>query len=356
LERARPIGSLDGLVHFQVSSLITEQNMGHEQTVAVIGAGIAGLACARRLQRSEIKVTIFEKSRGVGGRVATRRTDSGASFDHGAQYFTARDQNFTAQVQEWCAEGTAAIWDGRVVDLREGLAVDPGRKDERYVGVPAMNAIAKSLAKTLDVRVNTAIQSVCRLEDKWHLTDSGGTGHGPYDTLISTAPPEQTRVLFGEHASALLVAMTRATMEPCWAVMLELHQPMNLAFDAAFVRDSPLSWVARNSSKPQRAGPECWVLHASASWSRENLETPAGNIAATLTEQLWQSTRHPPLPVAAAITHRWRYARPLDPLAERYLLDRRANLGACGDWCGGARVEGAYLSGLAMAEALLQKN
>ena len=309
--------------------------MGHDQTVAVIGAGIAGLACARRLQRSGMKVTIFEKSRGVGGRVATRRSETGAAFDHGAQYFTARDLIFTQQVQEWCAEGSAAIWDGRLVNLIKGLPVDPERPYPRYVGVPAMSDIAKSLAKGLDVRVNAAIQSVCRLGDPWQLTDSAGACHGPYDKLISTAPPEQTRVLFGELSSALLIAMTSVIMEPCWAVMLQLHEPMNLAFDAAFVRDSPLSWIARNSSKPQRGGPECWVLQASASWSRENLEQPASNIAAMLIEQLWQSTRHAPLRVAAAVAHRWRYAAPPGPLAQRCLLDRQANLGACGDWCGG---------------------
>lgn len=325
------------------------------ETVGVIGAGIAGLTCAQQLHRSGVQVTVLEKSRGVGGRVGTRRMDSGVTFDHGAQYFTVRDAAFAAQVQQWRDSGTVALWNGRIVTLNKGLVTNFTEPQDRYVGLPGMNVIAKSLATGLDIHTNVTVQSLRRLDDKWHLRDAVGTLHGPYDVLISTAPPLQTTTLFGDHSTTLAERISVVTMAPCWAVMLQTCEPLSLPFDAAFVNDSPLSWMARNSSKQDRAAKDCWVLHASANWSSTHLEESADRIAKTLVHELWDATRQAPQPFKLVVAHRWRYALPQEPLLQRYLLDGDLNLGACGDWCAGPRVEGAFLSGLAMADALLEK-
>lgn len=324
------------------------------ETVGVIGAGIAGLTCALQLHRSGIQVAVLEKSRGVGGRVATRRMDSGVTFDHGAQYFTVRDPVFAAQVQQWCDSGSAAIWKGRIVTLNKGLVTDFTELHDRYVGLPGMNAIARSLATGLDVHTNVAVQSLRRLDGKWHLRDAVGTLHGPYDVLVSTAPPQQTATLLGDLSTALAERISVVPMAPCWSVMLQTREPLPLPYDAAFVHDSPLSWISRNSSKPGRAAKDCWVLHASATWSSAHLEESADTIAKLLLDELWNATGQAPQPFEVAVAHRWRYALPQEPLAQRYLLDRESNLGACGDWCAGPRVEGAFLSGLAIADALLE--
>lgn len=324
------------------------------QTVGVIGAGIAGLACARMLHNSGIAVSVLEKSGGVGGRVATRRTDSGFTFDHGAQYFTARDEAFVEQVQQWLAAGTAALWQGRIVSLNQGLVADLNEPRERYVGVPGMNAISKWLATGLSVQINVTAQSLRRTGGGWQLKDAAGIQHGPYDLLISTAPPEQTRTLLAGLSAALDESMSTVGMAPCWAVLAQMGERLQIPFDAAFVHSSPLSWVARNSSKPEREGADCWVLHGSASWSREHLEELADRIAQTLVEEFWQATRQTAKPLQFLVAHRWRYALPQEPLLQRYLLDLNMNLGACGDWCGGPRIEGAFLSGLAMAKAVLE--
>jgi renalase len=323
------------------------------QTVGVIGAGIAGLACAQTLHSSGVEVTVLEKSRGVGGRVATRRIDGGVTFDHGAQYFRVRDTVFAARVRQWCAAGTAAVWQGRIVTLNQGVVTDLAEPQDRYVGVPGMNAIAKSLATGLDVRTNVKAQSIRRLDGRWQLEDATGTPYGPFDVVISTAPPPQTTGLYGDLAAILAEPFSLVTMAPCWAVMLRLRAPMQVPYDAAFVQDSPLSWIARNSSKPQRDAAECWVLHASANWSRDHLEESAETIAQTLIEQLWQATQQASQSLQFTVAHRWRYALPQEPLSPRFVLDWDVNLGACGDWCGGPRVEGAFLSGLAMAAAVL---
>jgi len=327
-----------------------------KRTVAVIGAGIAGLNCARTLHAADVAVTVFEKSRGLGGRVATRRLESGVTFDHGAQYFTARDEVFRAQVHQWCAVGTAALWQGRIVSLNQGTCTDLAGTENRYVGVPTMNAIAKSLATGLDVRTNTTVQTIRRSDGKWYIGDAAGTDYGPYDVLVSTAPPPQTLALLGNYSPAIAETISKVTMAPCWAAMVQMHKPIELPFDAAFVNDSPLSWIARNSSKPKRDAADCWVLHASADWSRRHLEESPDAIAGALVGQFWEATRTTPQAPQRVTAHRWRYALPEEPLSERYVVDGDRKLGVCGDWCGGPRVEGAFLSGLALAESLLAAN
>jgi len=327
--------------------------MSSVSTVAIVGAGVSGLNCAKTLLAADLAVTVFEKSRGLGGRVATRRLEPGGRFDHGAQYFTARDELFRAQVDQWCTNEMASLWQGRIVSLNHGNCSDLPENQDRYVGVPTMNAIAKSLAAGLDVRTNVTVESLRRSDSNWYIEDTSGTCHGPYAALISTAPPPQTQSLVGSFSPAISERITKVTMAPCWAVMVQLHEPLVVPFDAAFVNDSALSWVARNSSKPGRSIAESWVLHASASWSRGHLDESADDIALALIEEFWEATRVTPQAPAMLLAHRWRYALPEEPLSKRYVLDWDCKLGVCGDWCGGPRVEGAYLSGLALAEALL---
>jgi renalase len=327
--------------------------MQRVSSVGVIGAGIAGLACAERLLRAGLRVTVYEKSRGIGGRVATRRTDTGTTFDHGAQYFTVREAEFREQVQAWVAAGVAAAWPGRIVSLERGAVTQLDDQPPRYVGVPTMNAIAKSLAAGVDARTNVTVRALWEVDGKWQLEDSAGTRHGPYDVIVSTAPPPQSLSLVGGLSDTLGQALARVTMRPCWAVLLEMQDSLAAEFDGAFVADSPLAWIARNSSKPGRLPAECWVLHASAEWSQAHLAEPAQEVAAVLANEFWRVTGGPAHAAKSITAHRWRYALPQDPLPARHLFDRARNLAACGDWCGGPRVEGAFVSGWSLAEAIL---
>lgn len=330
--------------------------MSKFRTAGIIGAGIAGLACARDLSRSGIWVTTLEKSRGVGGRVATRLTEAAIAFDHGAQYFTVRDPAFGSQVERWCDEGAASLWSGRIVVLNQGVVTDLHEPRDRYVGVPGMNGIAKSLAAGLDIRTNVTAERIDRFDGAWLVEDTAGTRHGPFDLLISTAPPLQTAKLFANRSASVDRALSNVTMDPCWAVLLQMREQLEAPFEGAFVHDSSLSWIARNSSKPGRSAPDCWTLHASPSWSRERLEDSAESVAADLVAEFWRATARRPQSPEFVTAHRWRYALPRDPLPQRYLLDHDWNLGACGDWCGGPRVEGAFLSGRGLAEAAIAMN
>ena len=300
-------------------------------------------------------MTIWEKSRGLGGRVATRRLESGVAFDHGAQYFTVNDAAFRARVDGWCQDGVTSIWNGRIVVLKDSGVAQLKEPRDRYVGRPGMSAIAKSLATGLDVRLNIKIDGASRQDRTWQIRDNAGSTFGSFDWLISTAPPAQTMTLLGPHSVPLANSLAHVEMDPCWAVMLQTKSPVDVNFDAAFVHDSSLSWIARNTSKPDRLAENCWVLHASPGWSRDHVDDAVESVMADLVNEFWKVIGSAPQRTVEVISHRWLYALPQKPLPTKFLLDEATNLAACGDWCDGPKIEGAFLSGRALANQLLQQ-
>jgi predicted NAD/FAD-dependent oxidoreductase len=324
--------------------------------VAVVGAGIAGLACARHLAARGVQVTVFERSRAPGGRVATRRTDAGG-FDHGAQYFTVQSHRFESTAQQLLDGGAAQRWRGRLIAYFGARRVEKPMTGERLVGAPGMSDLARFLARGLDVRLNTRIVALESRGDRWFVRDDlsrSASVHG-FDAVCVALPSSQAAGLIGE-LSPLGQQAETIRWEPCWAVMLALGQPSKVEFDGAFINDDAvLGWVARDSAKPGRRAvdgvAERWVLHARPAWSREFLELDAAQVAQGIVRAFAERLQVEP-DVRHLSAHRWRFATPANPLPQPCLWDARSRLGAAGDWCGGPRIEGAYLSGLALAEAV----
>lgn len=319
--------------------------------VAIIGAGIAGLQLGRRLQAQGLAVELFDKARGPAGRIATRRIDAGR-FDHGAQYFTARAPGFVQQVEDWVARGVVAPWLGRIAVLEQGAAVAEATAQTRYVGVPSMSAIARDLAAGLEVRTGQRIVSVRRDDAKWTIASDAGFESGGFDWLVSAVPAPQ--------APPFLTASTQLTLQAtcvrflaCHAAMVRFASPLDVEFDAAFVRGSALGWIAREASKPGRDPSNGWVLHSTPSWSEANVERPAEQVLVALCDAL-ETTVGRALPALESGTvHRWLYARAEKPLAGAVLWDPELGLGLCGDWVLGDRVEDAYSSAERLAESML---
>ncbi|QDU41213.1 protoporphyrinogen oxidase [Maioricimonas rarisocia] len=326
---------------------------GRRHRVAVIGAGLSGLICARTLADLDCEVTVFEKSRGVGGRMSTRRSESDLQFDHGAQYFTVRDERFRRHVDTWIEEGLVAPWEGRFVKLNRGYLEESNGETTRFVGVPGMTAVCRHLATDLDVRFGTTMAPPRHDGTAWIVEDAAGTSQGRYDWFVTSAPAPQSAYLLAS-VPHLEVKARRVSMSGCWSVMVAFKSPLDAGFDGAFVGVSPLSWIARNSSKPGRGEDfETWVLHASPEWSESAIEADHEEVVKELLDALWQVTGLQPVEPKHAAAHRWRHALPAEPLGDRFLFDPGLRVGACGDWCNGPRVEGAFLSGLALAGRLV---
>jgi renalase len=319
-------------------------------SVAVIGGGIAGLICARTLTDHRFAVKVFDKGREPGGRISTRQID-GYQFDDGAQYFTVRDPRFQREVDARLADGLAAEWTGRVGVLENG-AVAAGEQKTRYVGIPAMSAIARHLASACNVRSDIRVTHVYREGKRWRLLATTGEDLGDYDVVVVAMPAPQAVALLGE-APSLAARVASVKISGCWAVMLVFEQPLDFPFDGAFVQASTLSWIARNNSKPGRGAAECWVLHGAPAWSDEHINDAPEQAIAWLSDAFRRATScHAVKPIFAA-AHRWRYALPTVLLEEACLFDPTLAIGACGDWCAGPRVEGAFLSGMTLADQIL---
>ncbi|MBC2667623.1 NAD(P)/FAD-dependent oxidoreductase [Novosphingobium piscinae] len=301
-------------------------------SVAIVGAGLAGLACAEVLTGAGHRVALFDKARGPGGRMSTRRVATAmgeASFDHGAQYFTVRDPDFHACVARWAALGLAARW--------------PEAGDEAWVGVPAMNAPVRHMAAAQAVRWSARVDRLTRIAGGWQLIGEG-LPDDAFAAVIVALPAEQAAVLL-EPWHADLAAEAGATVSaPCWTTMLAFAAP--LPTPAATLRDQgAIGWAARNSGKPGRTGPESWVVQASPAWSRAHLEAAADWVTATLTAELGAALGIAlPTPVHAG-SHRWRYARSGAAGGPGFRHAPAEGLAVCGDWLIGPRVEAAWLSG-----------
>ncbi len=321
--------------------------------VAVIGAGISGLMVAHTLNKHGISVTVFEKSRGVGGRMATRRMNDVLTFDHGAQYFTVSDEGFANSVRQWQRKGLVDCWDAEICILTSGRIERDSSHVVRFIGIPGMTSICKHLAETIEVRLHTEIASL-RIDGKnWELLDNDHVSQGNFDFVISSAPGTQSARLL-DVVPELADRASHVKMHPCWALMTSFSSPLPLSYNGAFVNNSAISWIARNSSKPKRySSQDCWVLHGSGSWSEDQIETDHKEIEDYMLREFWEITGLQPIKPQSVAVHRWRYAQPLEPLEDLCLFDSASGLGACGDWCCQPRVEGAYLSGIALADHVL---
>ncbi len=307
---------------------------------AVIGAGMAGLAAARRLSDAGRSVTVFDKSRGLGGRMATRRA-GGFQFDHGAQYFTARGERFWSLVETLTSDGLVARW------------------GEDHVGVPGMSAPARLLAPQATIVTDCTVSSLTRGAHGWSVATTDGLaameGNGVFTGVIVAVPAPQAVPLLTS-AGCTWDGAARATYAPCWALMLGFAARTRLSEDRVRPEDATIAWIARNSSKPGRdASGDAIVVHATPAWSRAMLEETSEQAAAALHSRFRELTGETAEPSFIS-AHRWRYALVEQAAGENFFWDPSARLGACGDWCIGPRVEAAFDSGDGLAGAILGPN
>jgi photolyase PhrII len=326
---------------------------GRRRRIGVVGAGMTGLTAARTLSDQGHDVVVVEKARGPGGRMSTRR-NAELRFDHGAQYFTARDPRFLRHVMAWQERGLVAAWDARIATIGDRDGSKTSQSAERFVAIPGMSAICRELASELaDCRFDWAVRDLEQLERGWMLTSKDGQTL-ECDALVVTTPPEQARALLADPEVGALISGVE--MMPCWALMLVLDKPLFAEHDAAFVNQGPLSWVASQPSRPGRPAANAWVLHASPQWSAMHLEKPADEVRDLLLEAARELPLAQSFTVESAVAHRWRYALARQPLDCGAIWLGAKSLALAGDWCHGSRVEGAFLSGVAAAGRIMAAN
>ncbi|MEM9054953.1 MAG: FAD-dependent oxidoreductase [Pseudomonadota bacterium] len=311
--------------------------------IAIIGAGLAGLTLASRL-RAAHTVTVFEKARGSGGRMSTRRADPYA-FDHGAQYFTQRSEAFGAFLQPFLAQGLVQEWPVDIHDERSGSAA----QKVRYVAVPGMNTVCKALAATLNVYTGCHIERLQRSAGGWSLSAMTGESYGPFDWVISSAPAPQTAALLPSDFTGQ-AALDKVKMAGCFALMLGFEAPLDLEADAFRPDNSPIGWAAVNASKPGRPVSYSLLIQSTNVWAEAHLEERQERVQEALLDAASSLLAHDLSSASHQVLHRWRYAATPKPAGAPFLLDEDLQLAACGDWCLGSKVEAAFESADALAQ------
>lgn len=342
---------------------------GPARRFAVVGAGMAGVACARTLAQAGHAVTVFEKAPHPGGRTSALESPCG-SFDAGAQYFTVRDERFQRALDT--VPGLCRAWSAttiRVLDAAGRVATAaPPPSEAHWVAAPTMDALvnawAAPLAQEGRLHARTAVTHIERdamRPTAWQLRteslDGGTRVHAGFDGVVLAQPAPLALALLRQSgvAASWEQALEGVDIAPCWTLMLAFAQAVRPGlttlgpqWNAARSTHHRIAWLARESSKPGRTQIERWTVQASPAWSREHLQDDAARVQAKLTKAFAEVTG-----IRATPTHtevrRWQYAQTQQPLGQSFLWDAATGLGACGDWCLGHRLEDAFVSGLELA-------
>jgi renalase len=309
------------------------------RTTVVIGAGISGLLMARRLRAAGETVVVLDKSRGVGGRMATKRV-AGAVFDQGAQYFTVRTPELAALTADWAAAGLIRDW---------GAAEHP-----RFFSPAGMTAVPKHLAAGLDLRREHKALAVRRTGSGWtiELEDRPAL---TADRLVLTAPAPQSLALLQAGAvplpAALAGEIAALDYRPCLALLLLLDGPATVPAGGVALETGPVRWLADNTAKGVSPGPgAALTVHTTAEFAAAHYTKTETEVFALLEAGLgpWLGNSR----VVTTALHRWRYSEPRRTHQAPAVWLPELQLGLAGDAFGGPKVEGAVRSGLALAASM----
>ncbi|MBW6509067.1 MAG: FAD-dependent oxidoreductase [Desulfuromonadales bacterium] len=307
---------------------------------AVVGAGMAGVTIARQLAGQGMEVTLFDKSKGTGGRMSSRAWQGGW-IDHGAPSFAARTEAFAGYLRAQVPSNVYQPWPARV------RGVPNNDELVGYIGVPRNSSITRSLLGAINFQPSTRIAGLEREDNRWLLFNDGETLLGQWDLLVVTAPAPQTLVLV-RGIPELEKQVQQAEMEPCWVAAVQLTNPLNEGAEVMIDPAPGLRRIIDNSAKPGRNNNGVYLLQATADWSQEYLEEPPEQVGARLCDLFGQNFSPAQRP-QLLFAHRWRYAFTKKSLEKDFLWSQGLQIGICGDWCRGRTVEDAWTSAMALA-------
>jgi renalase len=318
--------------------------------IAIIGAGISGLTLAQHLKK-HADVVVFEKARGVGGRMSTRYADP-FYFDQGAHTFTARTVAFQMFLKPYTENGMIAEWSGNVINFEIGKQASKRLWSEPHlVATPNMNSLCKKMAEGHDVRCQVEVAPVTQKHsDVWLLYDKQGNVLGEYDWVISTAPPTQTLTLF----DALLPdnsSLHTARMQGCYSLMIGFNKPWDGDWIAAKVRNNPIKWISIDATKPGRnKSVTTIVAHSRNSWADSHIDDDIDDVQRFLLSQFVAISGIDCVNADYISIHRWKYAIVEETKKSGSYSNPIQKIAATSDWASTSRIEEVWLNAVSLAD------
>jgi predicted NAD/FAD-dependent oxidoreductase len=332
---------------------ISDDGVFMKKKIAIIGAGISGLVLAQNL-KNDADVTVFEKARGVGGRMSTRYADP-FYFDHGTQFFTARTKPFQEFLKAFTDQGIITEWSGKIINLEIGKKETKRMWFEpHFVATPNMNSLCKKLAEGLDIKLSVEIAPIDQKDtDKWILRDKEQNNLGNYDLVISTAPPAQTLKLL-KKALPNDTLFDQTSMQGCYALMLGFNKPWDKKWIAAKVQNNPIKWIAINSSKPGRNKTVTSIVaHSCNDWAEQHMDDNLEEAQTFLVNQFEDVTGISTSNADYISVHRWKYAIVEHTHNSGFYFDQYTGIAATSDWASASRIEEVWLDAKKLAEKII---
>ncbi|HHX36246.1 MAG TPA: NAD(P)-binding protein [Gammaproteobacteria bacterium] len=304
--------------------------------IAVIGAGMTGITAARSLTNAGHAVQVFEKSRGSGGRLASKRSEMGR-VNLGAQGFSTNDPVFLRELNDWQQAG----W------------VEHNHTDQnQWTGTPYMSALTRNLLGEINTQFACEIRELSYDHNGWLLHDQHAQTHGPFQKLIVAIPAPQASVLLRNCAAGLAEQAATVEMQPIWMVALGFNQPITPTHSLAHLNNSIIADIIQTPLSAEHPM-QTWMLRASVAWSTEHLEDDHQQVIDSLTKAFSALFNQPLTFADSSFAHRWRYALGALNTPAKTLTDLSRGLVIAGDWCGHGDTQSAWFSGKQAAQQLI---
>jgi len=277
-------------------------------------------------------------------------------FDHGAQFFIAKTPAFKEFLKPFIQKNLVARWDARFVELTgNDVTYRWTWTDEvpHYVAASSMSTLGKAMAKDLPVQLGTHVNEIKKNGQQWQHIDIEGKVLGSYEWVILAIPAKQVIELVPDECK-FNKDVAEKNMSACYSLMLGFKEALPLEWDAALVKETNISWVCNNHSKPGRANRYSLLIHSTNQWAEENIELDNEVVTKFLIQETSAVIKQDVSVAEHIDLHRWRYANIQKQYGDRSFIDNSNRLAAIGDWCIKGRVESAFLSGLDGATKLKQ--
>jgi len=323
--------------------------------VAVVGAGISGLVCAQQLHQGGYRVVVVEKSRGLGGRVTTRRLHDTCA-DRGLSYLIPNGELTKSFVELLKAQEVLTVWTDTAHELSTDFQLNAIKGSPLYVAPNGLSAIARFLANNLDIQLERRLVNLSLNKNCWHLQFEADNTEVVAKAVVVAIPAPQALTLLEPFASPLVLDSLRSVeFSACISVIAGYPANMPLPSWQALtvIDDDTLAWIGNDSSKRSEMRSPVFVFHSSAKFAQNSIDTedlqPVGQQLLNKAAKLFPEFANPDW----LQCDRWRYAFATKPLAANCLnVNTLQPLVCCGDWCGGLNLEGAMRSGIVAAEQI----
>ncbi len=324
------------------------------KNVAVIGAGITGITLANLLQK-KVNLTVFEKSRGVGGRMATRRAEP-YQFNHGAQYFKIENKEFKNFLQPLIQNKIIKHLEANHIDILNKEVIKRTKTYNKiyYTPVSKMNSVVKYL-----INNNFFIKLLCKIDktikenDKWFIIDSDNVSYGPYDWLFITIPPNQALEILYNNFKFLDI-IKKIKMRSCYSLMLGFDKIKEFDFDTALFLDEDVQWLSIRKKIIENKKYYNLLINSSYDFAEKNVNSSKDKISDYLIKQVSEIVKYELNNYEHKALHFWKYAMSEKNNNLGSLLDEDLKVIVCGDWCMNGKVEGGFLSAKDAAKKLIK--